>query len=181
MDYGASSYHRFLEGDDNGFAHIIDAYYDGLTLYLHSYVRNLDVAEDLAEETFAKLVTKKPKFKGQSSFRTWLYSIGRNLALDYMRRDARKSHMPFDDCILLASATELEQTYIREESKNQVHRAMLRLKAEYRQALWLYYFEELTQLEIAQVMKKSKNSVKHLIARAKLSLKEELEKEDIVG
>ena len=45
MDNGASSYRRFLDGDDSSFVEIIRDYYDGLTLYLNVYVRNLSVAE----------------------------------------------------------------------------------------------------------------------------------------
>ena len=85
MDNGASSYRRFLDGDDDGFTQIVVDYYDGLALWLSSYVRDLDVAEELAQETFAKLVTKKPRFNGRSSFKSWLYSIGRNAALDHLR------------------------------------------------------------------------------------------------
>lgn len=177
MDNGASSYRRYLDGDDNGFAQIVDTYYDGLTLYLNSYVRNLDIAEDLAEETLAKLIIKKPKFRGRSSFKTWLYSIGRNLAVDYMRRHSNDS-VSIDDCLNLASDEEVEQNYLHEDSKVMMYRAMARLKTEYRQVLWLYYFEDLDQKEIAQVMKKSLDSVKHLVSRARLSLKSELEKED---
>lgn len=62
MDNGASSYRRFLDGDDKGLAEIVRDYRDGLILYLHGIVDNISVAEELMEETFFKIVTKKPKF-----------------------------------------------------------------------------------------------------------------------
>ena len=86
MDNGAGSYRRFLAGDDNAFAEIIREYRDGLILYINSFVSNITEAEDLAEDTFIKLVTKRPRYNGKASFRTWLYTIGRTLALDYLRR-----------------------------------------------------------------------------------------------
>lgn len=46
MDNGASSYRRFLAGDDEGLAEIVREYKDGLILYLNGYVRNLYVAEE---------------------------------------------------------------------------------------------------------------------------------------
>ena len=52
MDNGASSYRRFLEGDDNGIVEIIKDYKDGLNLFLNQYVNNIYVAEELAEDTF---------------------------------------------------------------------------------------------------------------------------------
>lgn len=62
MDNGASSYRRFLEGDENGIVEIIRDYKDGLILYLNGFTRNVCIAEELMEETFVKLVVKKPKF-----------------------------------------------------------------------------------------------------------------------
>lgn len=83
MDSGGVNYHRFLNGEDEGLTLIIKDYKDGLTLYLNSYVNNIYIAEDLMQETFYKIAVKKPKFQGKSSFKTWLYAIGSNLALDY--------------------------------------------------------------------------------------------------
>ena len=82
MDNGASSYRRFLDGDDTGLAEIIRSYNDGLTLYLNSLVNNLSVADELSEDTFVKIGVKRPHFSGKSSFKTWLYAIGRNIAID---------------------------------------------------------------------------------------------------
>ena len=58
MDNGASSYRRFLDGDNNGFVEIVRIYNDGLVLYLNSFVNNISVADELAEETFVKLGIK---------------------------------------------------------------------------------------------------------------------------
>ena len=64
MDNGASSYRRFCnEGDDSGLVEIIVNYRDGLILYLNSFVGNIHIAEELAEDTFVLLGTKKPKDK----------------------------------------------------------------------------------------------------------------------
>ena len=81
MDNGASSYRRFLDGDDNGLAEIVRDYSDGLILYLNGIVCNIFVAEDLMEETLYKIITKKPRFNAKYSFKTWLYTIGRNVAM----------------------------------------------------------------------------------------------------
>lgn len=181
MDNGASSYRRFLDGDDNSLAEIIDEYYDGLVLYLNEYVSNLVIAEELAEDTFVKLVTKKPKFKGKSSFKTWVYAIGRNIAVDYIRYRGKDNTVSIDDYDRSVSQNEeIEQNYLREEQKIIVHRAMQKLKPEYRQVLWLTYYEDLSMADISKIMKKSVNSVEHLMRRARLSLKSELEKEDYI-
>ena len=85
MDSGADSYRRFLDGDDEGLAEIVREYKDGLILYLNGYVNNLYIAEELTEDTFFRLITRKPKFSGKSTFKSWLYAIGRNTAVDFIQ------------------------------------------------------------------------------------------------
>ena len=70
----------------------------------------------------------------------------------------------------------LEKTYIKEESRIAVHRALAKLKGEYRQVLYLTFFEDFSNEQAAKVMKKSKRQVEMLVYRAKKSLKSELEK-----
>ena len=95
MDNGASSYRRFRDdGDEGGLAEIIREYRDGLIFYINSIVNNIQVAEELAEDTFVLLGTKKPRDKGIGSFKTWLYTIGRNLALNNLKRKSRRKERP---------------------------------------------------------------------------------------
>ena len=84
MDNGASSYRRFLDGDDKGIAEIVGDYKDGLILYLNGYVNNILIAENLTEDTFFRLITRKPRYSGKSTFKSWLYAIGRNVAVDFI-------------------------------------------------------------------------------------------------
>ncbi len=85
MDRGSENYRRFLDGDEAGLAEIVRDYKDGLILFLNSFVNDIHLAED----TFVRLGTRKPKNRGKSSFKTWLYTIGRNLAIDHLRRESR--------------------------------------------------------------------------------------------
>ena len=94
MDNGASSYRRFLDGDDNGITEIVEIYKDGLILYLNGYVNNIFVAEELTEDTFFRLIIKKPKYSGKSTFKSWLYAIGRNVAIDYIRHNSKILNVP---------------------------------------------------------------------------------------
>ena len=180
MDNGASSYRRFLEGDDNGIVEIIRDYKDGLILFLNRYVNNIHIAEELAEDTFFRLVTRKPRFAANHSFKTWLYTIGRNIAINYIKRADRVSDIPIEDLEnLYADEHSLERTYLQEETKIIVHRALSKINAEYSQVLYLKFFEDLSNEQIAVVMRKTKRQVENLIYQAKHSLKSELNKEDI--
>ena len=181
MDNGASSYRRFLDGDDKGLAEIVRDYRDGLILYLNGVVNNISVAEELMEETIFKIITKKPRFNAKYSFKTWLYTIGRNVAIDYLRHNAKQSDSSFDDFEnYIQDEFDLERLYIIEERKITVHRALKKLNAEYRQVLWLLYFDGMTNSDAAIVMKKNARQMKNLVYRAKSALKSELDKEGFV-
>ena len=178
MDSGADSYNHFLNGDEDGCVEIIKNYKDGLIFYLNGFVCNIHTAEELAEDTFVKIITKKPKFKGKSSFKTWLYAIGRNIALNYKKKNAKMFESSIDEYSeLICDEENLEHAYICEERKIIIHRAMKNLKEEYHQILWLIYFEDLSNKEAAIVMNKSVHNIETLVYRARKSLKAELKKE----
>ena len=181
MDNGYASWCRFLDGDDDGIACLIKDFKDGLLFYLYGICGNITTAEELMEDTFVKLAVKRPRFKGDSSFKTWLYTIGRNVAIDYLRREDRMKTVSPDECAELTDDGEgLLASYIKEERRIIVHRTMGKLCADYRQVLWLVYFEDMTNAEAAVVMKKNSRQIENLLYRAKRSLKSELEKEGFV-
>lgn len=104
MDKGAESYGRYLQGDDSGLAELIKEYKDPLILYLNGFVCNICTAEELAEDTFVKIGIKKPRYNSKkASFKTWLYIIARNTALDYLRKCSKTSEILLEDCTYFAN------------------------------------------------------------------------------
>ena len=181
MDNGASSYRRFLEGDDDGIVQIIKDHKDGLMLYLNSFLLNIHLAEDLTEDTFVKLIARRPRFSGKSTFKTWLYAIARNVALDFLRKNAKLPTVSAEEAMtLIADEADVARQYLCSERKLQVHKALKQLNDEYRQVLVLVYFEDFQNDQVASIMGKSKKQIENLVYRAKLSLKSELEKEGFV-
>ena len=181
MDNGASSYRRFLEGDDDGIVQIIKDHKDGLMLYLNSFVQNIHLAEDLTEDTFVKLIARRPRFFGKSTFKTWLYSIGRNVALDHLRKNAKLPTVSTEEAMALVSdEADITRIYLRTDRKLLVHDAMKRLNKDYRQVLCLVYFEDFQKDQVAFILGKRRKQVENLVYRAKLSLKSELEMEGFV-
>ena len=177
MDNGASSYRRFLEGDDLGMEELIRDYKDGLLLYLDKFFQNESLAEDCVQETFIQLAIKKPKFRGDSSFKTWLYAIGRNKAISTLRKLKSRGEISLDDAEDISSKTDLERDYLKNEAKIQLNQAIDRLKPEYRQVLWLTYFEGFRNDEAAKIMRKSKKQIENLLYNAKKALRTEMESE----
>lgn len=179
MDNGADNYSRFRDkGDIQGLDEIIREFKDGLILYLMSIAGNIETAEELAEDTFVLIGTKKPKFKGKSSFRTWLYAIARNLTIDYMRKNSKHMTVPIDENTDISDdALSLESAYIKKEDKMTLHRAMRKLSPDHQQVLWLVYFEEMSNKEAAAVMGKSVRGLESILYRARKSLRSQLETE----
>ena len=178
---GEDSYRRYLGGDDEGLAEIVEEYKDGLILFLRGFVGDITTAEDLAEDTFFRLMIKKPRFSGRSSFRSWLYAIGRNVAVDYVRRHSKEVAVPSDEIeIQTDDSADFEALYIKEEQQRIIYNALKSLPPDYRQILLLVYFEGMTNAEAAVIMRKSERQIRNLLYRAKQSLKKELEKEGFI-
>lgn len=173
MNSSADSYRSFLSGDTDGLTQIVSTYREGLILYLNSLVRDIHLAEDLTEETFVKLILKKPRLKDDTAFKTWLYTIAGNIARDHLR--SRKIKVsPLEDQPYLQDEMDLEQTYIQQEQKILLHRAMDKLKTEYRQVLWLVYFEGFSNKETAYILKRTVHNTEVLVSRARGALKRKM-------
>lgn len=180
MDYGAECYRRFLEGDKEALKNIIRKYSDGLILYINGIVGDFPLAEEIMEETFVKLIVRKPKFSGKSTFKTWLYAVARYTAMDILRKISRHKEIPIHELYIPDDKADIELIHLKSERNIQIHRAMSVLKKEYQQVLYLTFFEGFSNGETALIMRKTKRQIENLIYRAKTALKNELEKEDFV-
>ncbi|MDD7518122.1 RNA polymerase sigma factor [Ruminococcus flavefaciens] len=179
-DSGARNYDRFINGDNDGMTEIIREYKDGLSLYINSMVRNICEAEELMEETFVELVMKKPKYSGKSTFKTWLYAIGRNITYDYIKKRSKSYELPIDELYDVSDEENLEKTYIQREENIALYKALSSVNTDYGQALHLVYIEGLSIKEAAEVMKKTKKQVENLVCRGKKAMRSQLEKEGFV-
>lgn len=178
MTPGEESYRKFLRGDQQGLRELVELYRDELLLFIHSFVGDLTQAEDLAEDVFVELVVKKPRFRGGSSFKTWLFAIARHKALNFVKKRGRTQSVSVEELAALPDeCAGLERSLLRDEQHAALWRAMAGLKDEYRQALCLSYFEDFSNGEIAEIMGKSRRQVENLLYRAKGALKDSLTKE----
>ena len=89
MDNGASSYRRFLEGDESAFDEIMKELFDGLVFFIDRYVHDIHAAEDIAIDAFSDLVVNKHRYNFKVTLKTYLFMLGRSRALNYIKR--RKS------------------------------------------------------------------------------------------
>ena len=180
MDNSAEDYRRFREeNDESGLVNIIHTHKDGLIMYLQSIVGDFHTAEELAIDTFALLGVKKPRDNRKSSFRTWLYTIGRNQAIDYLRRRKSRKETPFEDLSGYDDGSDFVERYITKERDVILHKALGKLNPEHRQILWLIYFENMSIREAAEIMHKSVHAAETTASRARAALREILKKEGL--
>ena len=172
----AEIYLRYItEYDDRDLEALLTAYRDGLYLFLLSYVKNEEDAEELMMDTFAKLAVDKPDFeiRKNGSFKSWLYAIARNNALMYIRRHKMEA-VPLEE-ETISDADTPESALLKDEQNKTLYKALSSLKPDYRRALMLLYIEGLTYEEIAKAMGLRIRQVYNLIERGKKSLKKTLE------
>lgn len=178
MDNGASSYRRFLEGDESAFDEILKAYRDSLIFFINRYVQDIAAAEDIAIDTFMELIIHRHRYNFRTTLKTYLFMMGRSRALDYIKhRDKLEIVNLADVETELADYRSLEETVLANERKRIVSQALEKLPDDMRIAVHLTYFENMSYEETAKIMKKNRKQVDNLLYRAKTALRSIIGKE----
>ena len=172
MDNGASSYRRFLDGDESAFDEIMEDLFYKLVFFIDRYVHDVHTAEDIAIDALSDLVVYKHRYNFKVTLKTYLFMIGRSRALDYIK------HRKIIDFAEITEADgvqddekSLEETVLADERKRVVNAAVDKLPDDMRVVIHLIYFEEMTYDEAARVMKKNRKQVDNLLYRAKKELR----------
>lgn len=178
MDIGAQAYEKFLAGDQEQMAIIVEHYGNPLLMFINSYVHNYHTAEDLMEDCFVDLLVKKPHFRGESQFKTYLFQIGKNKALNHIKRSKHFNWVNADDVEHeLKEEEDILGRMEADETKRTIHAALKDLPDHYRQALHLIYFDEFSYDEAASIMEVSKKQIDNYVYRGKKKLEKILEGE----
>ena len=181
MDDAAILYRRYLEGENDALEELVKMYNDSLIFYVNGFVNNISVSEDIAADTFVELIVKKNRFKNDYMFKTWLFKIARNNAIDHLRKQSRRQAKPIEDLESELSDKEtLENAMIKDEQSRQLHNAMETMHNEYRNVLHLIYFEDMSYEAAAAVLGKNVKQIANLVYRAKQALKSILEKRGFI-
>ena len=154
---------RCQKGDARAFEQLVIKYRSKVFSMIYGMVQSEQDAWDLAQEGFIKAWRSIHRFKGQSSFYTWLYRIITNVTIDALRRKDLKKASEFDD---LVAATEVEpgcktlptpdplphQGLEREEIRQRIELAISKLSPEHRAVILMKEIDELQYNEIAEVL-----------------------------
>jgi len=176
-EIGASSCRRFLRGEEISLEEFIRQYSDALVRFAYSIVRNAAAAEDVAAEAIAVFYMKGKHFPDEVHMRAYLYKIAHSKAMDHLRRHRREA--PLEDVENVLGSGDPEQSVMTKERDRTVYRCLQRLPDRYRQVLQLAYLDGFSVKDICSITGRSSKQVYNLLARARTSLKKELEKEGI--
>lgn len=178
MDNAASSYRRFLDGDEGAFDDIMKELFDPLVFFIDRIVRSTAAAEDIAMDAFADLIVHRHRYNFKVTLKTYLFMIGRSRALNYIKHRNRFLTVPLSDAEhLAADRTVLEEKLLRDERKRVINEALSTLPDDMQTAVHLVYFEDLSYDEAAKVMKKNRKQIDNLLYRAKNALRNAIGKE----
>ena len=179
MENDLTLFRRFCTGDETAFDCLVERYRIPLTHFINRYVNDDSLAEDIAIDAFFRLTIHKHRFRHESSVKTYLFTIGRNRALDFLRHEYRFGKKELEDLpphIVSEGDTTLEHTLSNERSRS-VQKAINSLPADMQAAIQLCYFEELSYAQAAKIMKKSTKQLDNLLMRAKKKLRDSLKEE----
>ncbi len=176
------------EGREDAYRELIRRYERPVYSLIYRMVRDNETSEDLAQETFIKVLNNIDRYRPEFKFSSWLFKIANNITIDHLRRrqldtvsiegapDAVTGERMRATAIAVASGGEspLEELESRELGAA-IEEAIAKLRPEYRACIILRHVEDYSYDEIAEIVKLPLGTVKTYIHRARQELREHLE------
>lgn len=170
-------YSRLKKKDRKAFVHIYDLYLNDIYRFIYFKVSSREIAEDITSSTFLKTwdYIQNEQLKDYKTLKSLLYVVARNLVIDHYRKKSQQLDVSYDN--------ENSPIHVIDEKQNPakdldhqfdfkiVEEGLSKLKDEYREVIMMRYINELSIGEIADVLGKSKGSVRVLAHRALNTLK----------
>ena len=165
------AYERYLRGKEDALQVLLERYRESLTLFLFGYVHNMEDAEELMLDAFAVVAAGESRYLEKSSFKTWLFGIGRNLARRHLRSQRLRSGIfrQLDDQDGMRDQPEA-LVLVRERDR-MLYSAIEALPPDYRQTLYLLEIEGMSVEEAASIMGKTKKQLYNLAFRSRQALR----------
>jgi RNA polymerase sigma-70 factor, ECF subfamily len=142
-------------------------------------VRNRQVAEELVQEVYIKVMKSYDRFEGNSSEKTWLYSIARHISIDYLRKQNRRTKKIFGFVDVTEHENQLkhpdplpDEILSQNETAKQLYGALNKCKEDQKQVVILRYIQSLSIKETADILGWSESKVKTTQHRAIKTLRQ---------
>ncbi len=164
---------RVQQGDRESFGLLVDRYEPKLLRYGHKFLSQRPDVEDLVQDIFIKTYTNVQSFRTDMKFSPWVYRIAHNEFVNALKKNSRLpiSFFDFDTIFpqLFAPETADQSAHDR-EAKQLIDQSLETLDPKYREPLVLYYLEEMSYQEIAEVLRIPVATVGVRLNRAKTLL-----------
>ena len=129
----------------------------------------------IADAGHEVIVVRRKKFREGAKFRTWLYTVARNRAIDYVRKYGRQRTLSGLENVLMGMNG--EDALLARQRNETLYICLQQLPEQYKEVLYLNYFDGFSVKEICHILKKNEKQVYNLLSRARSTLKEILVKE----
>lgn len=176
------------EGRESAFRELVRRYERPVFSLVYRLVRDRDTAEDLAQETFVKVLNNIERYRPEFKFSSWLFKIANNVAIDHLRK-RNVDTVSLDGSRWATSTEEMQATSVQAVDSSQsaleelesrelggaIERAIGSLRPEYRACILLRHVEDRSYEEIAATLDLPLGTVKTYIHRARHELRKALE------
>ena len=167
-------YNKFLNGDETSFETIIKKYKTSLIYFINKYVKNLDSAEDIFQDTIIYILEHKDMYNFDYSFKSFLYTIAKSRSLDYLKHEKIIEHIDEKD---FNDEQSLEEKVFAKFEYEEIRNLIDKLPEDYQMAIYLSQIEGFSYSETAKLMNKNEKQIKFLVHRARKKLKEAVKSE----
>jgi len=154
------------------FEKIYITYHDQIYKYVLKLCQNEDLAEEITQETFFKVLKKINTYRGECKLSVWMCQIAKNTFYNYLKRKNRQADYPMES---LQDEKNFESVLADKDMALQIHKILHDLEEPHREVFWMRTFGELSFAEIAKVFDKTESWARVTYHRAKMRIKEELE------
>ncbi len=140
-----------------------------------------DKAEDLTQQTFMECVGSRDRFRGESSFRTYLFAIAWNQLRHHYRRELKNDHLDFEASSVSELAGQLtspSRKVDRAQRDRQIHQALRRLPLAEQTLLECHYWQDLDAAALSEIFEVSAGAIRVRLLRARNALRAELDRID---
>ena len=164
-----------LDGDVNAYEQLVERYHRGLINYLYNLLGDGDAAEDVAQEAFIAAYQKLDLYNPDYAFSTWLYAIAQNLAFKQLKVAKRTTSLePIEELLTDEDSVSTADKLDGEQTKESVRVAIQKLPPHFQQVIALYYWDNRSYEEIADIMQHPIGTIRTWLHRAKELLRKEL-------
>ncbi len=162
--------------DTQAFGELYERYVDRIYSYVYSRVQNAEDTEDLTARIFYRALDRLDSYEDRGlPFGAWLFRIAHNLVANWRRDQGRRTFVPIDGMVFPAERRdEPEAAAERREGEKALWAAIERLPEERRRLLFHKFGDQLTNIEIGELMQKSEGAIKSLYFRTLAALRRDL-------